>query len=258
MSGELWLNFLLTYPPKKEKGTIVFSDIIWYSESVFSRMITGETLRILSKEQKIGFVLLLCFGLIVVVLGVIQLRNTIYSPFVIRVPDQTNDLAALFQNNEARLQQIDTDRDGLNDYEELNFFQTSPYLPDTDSDGISDNDEISVGSDPNCPTGQTCQSAENIPPSQNNNGLSAMSTNTLSGLNIPAPSPTSVSGSTTGTTGFSQQDLAIIMQNPSMLRQLLLETGQISKEQLDTISDSVLLEQAEQFLKNSGASARIN
>ena len=34
-----------------------------------------------------------------------------------------------------RLQRIDTDRDTITDYQELNFYSTSPYLPDTDSDG---------------------------------------------------------------------------------------------------------------------------
>ena len=59
-----------------------------------------------------------------------------------------------------RLQQIDTDQDGIHDYEELNFYQTSPYLPDTDSDGISDKDEIDQGSDPLCPEGGQCAEAE--------------------------------------------------------------------------------------------------
>ncbi len=220
-------------------------------------MLTGETLRILTKEQKIGFALLLCFGLIVVVLGVLQLRNTIYSPFVIHAPDQTSDLAALFQNNEARLQQIDTDHDGLNDYEELNFYSTSPYLPDTDSDGISDKDEIAVGSDPNCPSGQTCQSVSDL--SKGSTG--EISTPPVEPI-LPQSSAT-ISASATpaqngdGFAGLSEADWEAIIQNPALFRELLLQTGKITKEQLDKIPDNLLVEQAKTFMAEKRASESI-
>lgn len=220
-------------------------------------MLTGETLRILTKEQKIGFALLLCFGLIVVVLGVLQLRNTIYSPFVIHAPDQTSDLAALFQNNEARLQQIDTDHDGLNDYEELNFYSTSPYLPDTDSDGISDKDEIAVGSDPNCPSGQTCQSVSDL--SKGSTG--EISTPPVEPI-LPQSSAT-ISASATpaqngdGFAGLSEADWETIIQNPALFRELLLQTGKITKEQLDKIPDNLLVEQAKTFMAEKRASESI-
>ncbi|MFA6551789.1 MAG: hypothetical protein WCV41_04660, partial [Patescibacteria group bacterium] len=54
----------------------------------------------------------------------------------------------------------DTDKDGLSDYDELYFYNTSPYLEDTDSDGIADKTEIEKGQDPNCPLGQECFSSE--------------------------------------------------------------------------------------------------
>ena len=218
-------------------------------------MITGETLRVLSKEQKIGFVLLLCFGVIVVVLGVIQLRNTIYSPFVIEAPDETDNLAALFANNETKLQQIDTDRDGLNDYEELNFYETSPYLPDTDSDGVGDKDELTVGTDPNCPSGKECESAQNIPRNENTAEIPLFDFNSSTQALLTGSSSTSTSP--TSTPGMTQAELAVIAKNPVLLRQLLLQTGQIKKEQLDAISDEVLLQQAEQFLK-SGSNGTTN
>jgi hypothetical protein len=43
---------------------------------------------------------------------------------------------------------VDTDEDGLSDYDEVNTFFTSPFLEDSDSDGISDFDEIQEGTDP--------------------------------------------------------------------------------------------------------------
>lgn len=49
----------------------------------------------------------------------------------------------------ATLQGLDTDADGLADYEELYSMYTSPFLTDTDKDGVSDYGESLSGSDPN-------------------------------------------------------------------------------------------------------------
>lgn len=54
-------------------------------------------------------------------------------------------------------QQKDTDLDGLSDYDELNLYNTSPYLEDTDSDGFTDFEELNNGHDPNCPGNNICQ-----------------------------------------------------------------------------------------------------
>src|SRR3989344_3458461 len=50
----------------------------------------------------------------------------------------------------AELSVKDTDGDGLNDYDELYIYKTSPYLEDSDSDGVSDSAEIQKGTNPNC------------------------------------------------------------------------------------------------------------
>ncbi|UJG45006.1 MAG: thrombospondin type 3 repeat-containing protein [Candidatus Heimdallarchaeum endolithica] len=43
---------------------------------------------------------------------------------------------------------VDTDGDGLIDYEEVKYYGTNPRKADTDGDGISDNDELIQGRDP--------------------------------------------------------------------------------------------------------------
>ncbi|MDD4901028.1 MAG: CAP domain-containing protein [Patescibacteria group bacterium] len=45
----------------------------------------------------------------------------------------------------------DSDNDGVNDYEEINIYQTDPLNPDTDHDGIKDGDEIKRGDNPKGP-----------------------------------------------------------------------------------------------------------
>ena len=117
------------------------------------------------------------------------------------------DLEALSSNaltnsdvaNILKLQNQDTDLDGLTDYDELYVYKTSVYLPDSDSDGFSDAVEIGNNEDPNCPVGQDC------------------------GLSIPAQ-PTAELGN------ISAEEI----------RQLLLEQGAMSQEELDKIDDATL------------------
>jgi len=54
------------------------------------------------------------------------------------------------------LRELDTDEDGLNDYDELYRYKTSPYIQDSDSDGRADNIEVEEDTDPNCPEGVVC------------------------------------------------------------------------------------------------------
>ncbi len=202
----------------------------------------------ITREQKTGIVLLLVFGMLAVGLGFLQMRNTIYDPFVIRIDETKRDLTALLDNTEARLQQIDTDHDGFTDYDELTFYGTSPYLPDTDSDGIRDKDEIDAGTDPSCPQGQVCTVEEILP----RNSSSTVASPLLQ-LQTSTPSIVGVSSGTetASSSAMSVTDLQALINNPAALRQLLSATGQISEEQLQAISDESLVRMAqEQFEKS--------
>lgn len=194
----------------------------------------------LRTEQKVGFVLLLIFGVIAIALGGLQLRNTIYGPFVIELDNSEQaDIERLFSDEESRLQQIDTDNDGLNDFEELSFYETSPYLPDSDSDGIDDAEEVAAGTDPNCPIGQDCANAEHVPEKEKPE-VSPL-------LNIQAPEEGQPVDFFSQLGASEGQDIGQIIKDPTVLRDVLLKTGQISKEQLDLIDDAALLEMAEEL-----------
>ena len=97
----------------------------------------------LSKEQKIGVILLSVFSVFAIGLGILQIRNTMYAPFALnkQIPNLVRDDIV---SNEA-LMYRDTDKDGLNDFDELYVYATSAYLADTDSDGISDKAEVDKG-----------------------------------------------------------------------------------------------------------------
>jgi hypothetical protein len=197
-----------------------------------------------SQEQKTGLVLLLSFGVLTVGLGFLQIRNTIYNPFSISAPDPvgTQQASALLDET-TRLQTIDTDQDGLNDYEELNFIQTSPYLPDTDSDGITDKQEVDNGTDPLCAEGKNCGESE-LP--AKTEGLQVGS-----GLVNGSPGPLDALGSgglggaevaaQNGAPEQSVGDVQKLIQDPAELRKTIIATGKISEAELAKFDDETLI-----------------
>lgn len=117
-----------------------------------------------NKKQENKKIIIIAFSIIsifFVFIGFKQLSQGINSPFAIFTEKNSSDDSA---ENEAliiyRLQNIDTDGDGLSDYDEIYIYGTSPYLVDTDSDGISDYDEVMRGTDPLCPEGQDCYNSD--------------------------------------------------------------------------------------------------
>lgn len=206
----------------------------------------------LTKEQKAGFVLLLFFGLLAVGLGFLQMRHNIYIPFLQQqvALNQQRQPQITVEDEVARLQRIDTDQDGLNDYEELEFYQTSPYLPDTDSDGITDKAELERGTNPLCPEGQQCDAIATAAPE--------VSTSTLveSPLANSSESPIALFEGAVQASGVGQDavdaiDFELIASDPEALRTLLVSSGQVTQEQVDAFDDETLLQVAAQAFKFS-------
>jgi hypothetical protein len=207
----------------------------------------------LTKEQKIGFFFLLGFGMIVILLGGLQLRNTIYNPYAPDDVDTTqDDLSALLPTSEEqeiqRLQQIDTDRDGLSNYDELYFYETSQYLPDTDSDGLTDKQEIDAGTNPLCPEGQICTTADE-------DGTAAADPDSIAPDLIPDGGATEIVSPAInqGFENSGENPLGSVVQDPEAIRTLLLTTGGLSEEQVAAFSDRDLLLIAQQILAEQNA-----
>ena len=116
----------------------------------------------LDKRQKFAIAVLGIVGVFFIVLWVVQLNQKLSVPFTYsegntpsaQISEQPQEDTAAVQKNK------DTDGDGINDFDELNIYKTSPYLDDSDSDGIKDGQEIKNGTDPNCPEGKKCSAAD--------------------------------------------------------------------------------------------------
>lgn len=115
-----------------------------------------------SMEEKVAVVLFVLISLGGVVYGTRGLFFQLEKPFLA----QLNYIGPKYLSLEEReAQEIenqkknDTDEDGVNDYDEIYIYESSPYLTDTDSDGIDDAQEIRLGKNPSCPEGQNCYGA---------------------------------------------------------------------------------------------------
>ena len=128
--------------------------------SVFFALMAFRTL---TSHQKIGTTIVAAISVVTFVFGVVRIRGMIRNPFA-RAGTGTfvTEEEQQQQKNDA-LKQKDTDGDGLNDYEELSVYKTSPYLPDSDSDGVNDGIEVKQGTDPNCPQGKVCRQEKVAP-----------------------------------------------------------------------------------------------
>ena len=161
-------------------------------------------------------------------------------------------MQSLQYDENAKLQQIDTDQDGINDYEEINFYNTSRYLPDTDSDGLSDKEEIDAGGDPLCPEGQVC--------AQNDYSAIGDTTSTIATpISDSVQTPDQIlANSQLNNTSFNSStdnvDLNSVVNDPDALRQILLSTGQVTEEDLQGVDDETLLQLAQNLLKQNNAS----
>ncbi|MFH1254890.1 MAG: thrombospondin type 3 repeat-containing protein [bacterium] len=209
----------------------------------------------LSKSQKIMAAGLAVFAILTVVLWIAQLRSNIYGPF--KAPSNQKQIVSEEQNGDSALKSKDTDSDGLNDYDELNIYGTSPYLEDTDSDGVNDGEEVKAGEDPNCPKGKTCSGGlsdssaldQAANPAEADNGTFNSLLNQFGAVNSAENPPASQQ------TDLNSDQLNLLKNiDAASLRQLLLQSG-MKKEMLDQISDADLMKTYSETL-NAGAATR--
>lgn len=123
------------------------------------RIYVRRTKPVLSREQKTAFGFVLSFGALALIFGTFYLWKHVASPFTLSYTGPKFLTGDEQQQQEMdRLKADDTDSDGLNDYDELYVYRTSPYLKDSDGDVIEDAAEVAQGQDPNCAPQMPCAS----------------------------------------------------------------------------------------------------
>lgn len=199
----------------------------------------------LSAEQKAAFVLLMFLGLGGVILGFKSFGSNLSRPFDLQLAKAVaNSNGEFLLTSEREAQELeaqktrDTDQDGLNDYDELYVFKTSPYLADSDSDGFTDQQEVFSGNDPNCPQGKQCRSYVTSADATLN--LSADPVD-LVGEEIvdAATSPDAAAAAQLPFSNDEEIAAYFASLSPEEVRAALIEYG-IPQEELDQIDDETL------------------
>lgn len=190
-----------------------------------------------SKSQKIAIFSLSFVFLLIIGLGLWQIKSHIVNPY--RAPEDGSSVAV---NQNFLDETIDTDGDGLTDYDELYLYGTSPYLEDTDSDGISDYDEIMRGTDPNCAEGTNCLMGNEFllePASNNTDDQTDFGEEQIGEISVPE--------------GIDEEILQDVLAgeiNADSLRQLLIQSG-ADEELVNQLSDEDLLASYQEVLNNN-------
>lgn len=241
------------------------------------KIVAGESRNLNQNQQQPKGASYLLFFLAIAALGVgfWQIGQDIRLPFSLDkgfLPD--TNLASTINADDLALLGRDTDNDSLLDYDEVNIYNTSPYLADTDSDGYTDAEEIQSNHNPNCPSNETCLVApviaEGTLAPQNVNELrqlllkSGVSQEELAKiddqtilqlyqeLNVDAattaPTNTETTTNDTATTSTLTQDQkdAVAKMSASELRTFLIESGAPVEtvNQLDDATIKSLVNQA--------------
>ncbi|MFA6194852.1 MAG: hypothetical protein WC719_03880 [Patescibacteria group bacterium] len=202
----------------------------------------------LPKPQRNAVIILAAFAVFIIIFWVWQMNAHIKGPFDYQTATTTDTSEEDFNK---LLKTMDTDKDGLSDYDEIYVYKTSPYLEDTDSDGISDKKEVDNGTDPLCPQGKDCSGQIDT---------SAVATSTASDISSTTTTDTAAVASSSAsldTTGVDESILQNVLNgqgDAATLRQFLISGG-ASKEDLDQISDEDLMKSYQETLNAQSTSA---
>lgn len=179
-------------------------------------------------RETIHSILVIAIGIFALIGSAAGFFISVNNPFadILKQGAAADELAAKRQQAELLVMQTkDTDGDGLTDYDEINKYQTSPYLADSDSDGVDDKTEVMRGTNPNCPEGQQC-------------------------FNVaPAASATSPLDNTTPTLTSNTQSTGLSI-TPAYIRNLMTQNG-VSAADLAQVTDEELMTEFQQFLKDN-------
>lgn len=186
----------------------------------------------LPKPQRAAFLFLSALSLGVLVLWVWQFNSRLTSPFSIPGSNKAEELNT--EDFIAAISNMDSDGDGLTDNEEVNLYNTSPYLEDSDSDGISDREEIENGTNPNCAPGQQCN-VQDVP------ALTTTASNTAA-VSTETAAVVVDSGNSD-----SLQAMMAGQADAAQLRALLLDSG-ADADMLQQLSDEELLKTYQEML----------
>lgn len=201
-----------------------------------------------SRREKVNSILILSVGLVAIGFGAFSFWFTVSNPFseIVKESERINQEALAKRQAEIdHLKTLDTDGDGLTDYQELYTYGTSPYLKDSDGDGFNDYDEVMVNrTDANCPEGMICSGLPTVMPNLNltSTGFSITSSNNslVTGTDSIITAPMLTTDPTAIGTAIT----------PDYIRSIMKDNG-ATEEELAELSDQVITAEFREYLKSN-------
>lgn len=208
----------------------------------------------MDKNRKIALIILSVFSVTIIVIWGLNFNSSLRDPFSYQgdliASNNKNNCAdgncavGEMTSDNLELKNIDTDGDGISDWDELFIHGTSPYLEDTDGDTLSDYEEIFVyKTNANCPEGQDCSNSLSQSTSQNA-GSSEASNDFYDFL---TSLETSVEQDVNSTSSNSSMGNSSEKVDAQSLRQILIQSG-IEESDLEQINDDDLMKLYQEVL----------
>jgi hypothetical protein len=199
--------------------------------------------------QKSFFVIFVFCSVGALVFSYLNVRDGVYAPFRVSIKDiaAKKDMLKDPATEQVKLaKRIDTDGDGLSDWEEENVYHTSPYLWSTAGDNVPDNVKLAMGENPLCKLGEPCTAQAmtfNLPTTTFPLAdVAGQDVRTSLGDIFMGDSPVGQNFRDTASDAGINLDLnSAVPRDPILLRQALLQTGKVTTEQLDNLTDDQLL-----------------
>jgi len=203
-----------------------------------------------NKEKKIAFAALLLCSAFLFFYSYMSVMNGIRAPFrgsIVELKKNRDLIKDPDVEAEKLGKRIDTDGDGISDWVETNVYHTSPYLWSTAGDNMPDNVKIALGENPLCKHGERCTLAGDM---KFNLGTSTLPGQDLTGNTVSNVINDYTLGDSRQARQFRQDasaqgvnaDLASqIPRDPVLLRKALLESGKVTQDDLNKVTDAELL-----------------
>lgn len=195
-----------------------------------------ESWRSLRREQRVSVIFLLMCASLAVGISVYRVRANVLEPFLIDASsiEATKQIVGPTPaEQEAEQKRIDTDGDGVSDWDETNVYHTNSNVRDTCGDGMTDNVRIATGKNLNCSGSTSVIGGRAVSPEGSPTGTKA--TQDLQGIY------SGVFGAPSASVPASSESEAptALPRDPAAIRGFLM--GKVDQVQLQALTDAQLL-----------------
>lgn len=213
-----------------------------------------------NSNQKIAFIIFVVSAVFLLFLSGASVFDGIQAPFRGSVQDLIKNKDLLkdpIVEQEKLERRTDTDGDGISDWLETNTFKTSPYLWSTAGDDVPDNVKLALGENPLCKHGEKCTPN----PMRFDLGSSTLPyADLLDSQKSVKEISTYLTGNSkmaetlkqeAGQAGASMDLRSQVPTDPAIIRKALLDTGKVTKEQLEGVTDGQLMQMVNQAIEDT-------